>query len=582
MTTHTTQLELGLAVDPRDRAASQAAAEAASEVESPRLTSIGESKGVVYTKPWVVDLILDLVGYRPEQDLASLYAVEPAAGEGAFFLPMIRRLLDSIEKHGRPLTDACEALRAYELDERSAAMVTDLAIAELLRRGAGVATASAIVHKWVSIGDYLVGSRQERKANLVVGNPPYIRYDDLPKEAFAGYRDVYSTMVGRGDIYIGFIEAGLRQLAEGGALSFICADRWMRAGYGAELRRLVSRMFAMEVVIEMHDAPVFENKVSAYPAVIVIRRAAQGPVLVASAAGDAGPTTSGRSLASSLADLAEGRDGPVGFTATRAARWFRGGGPWPSVAPHRLAVLQRLEEEFFPVEDESTGTRVGIGVATGNDRVYVTTDASLVEEDRLLPLAMAADTRTGEMRWSGHYLVDPWDGKGLVELERYPRLKRYFEEHQSGLTRRNIAKRHVHDWYRTIDRVNHRLLGRDKLYFPDMKLTSNPTLDRGQTYPHHNLYYLTSERWDLEVLGGILLSRVAQLFIEAYCVKMRGGTLRFQAQYLRRIRVPDPSSLNDVVKDRLREAFRGRDVASATGATLEAYRITDAQRVFAC
>jgi hypothetical protein len=26
----------------------------------------GETKGVVYTKPWVVDLILDLVGYRPE------------------------------------------------------------------------------------------------------------------------------------------------------------------------------------------------------------------------------------------------------------------------------------------------------------------------------------------------------------------------------------------------------------------------------------------------------------------------------------------------------------------------------------
>ena len=106
------------------------------------------------------------------------------------------------------------------------------------------------------------------------------------------------------------------------------------------------------------------------------------------------------------------------------------------------------------------------------------------------------------------------------------------------------------DWYRTIDRVNHDLTGQPKLYFPDMKLTSNPVLDRGETYPHHNLYYLTSQAWDLEVLGGLLLSRVAQLFIEAYCVKMRGGTLRFQAQYLRRIRVPDPASLSEDVRER--------------------------------
>src|SRR5260370_32526652 len=97
-----------------------------------------------------------------------------------------------------------------------------------------------------------------------------------------------------------------------------------------------------------------------------------------------------------------------------------------------------------------------------------------------------------------------------------------------------------------------------------MKLTSNPVLDHGETYPHHNLYYLTSTMWDLEVLGGLLLSKVAQLFIEAYCVKMRGGTLRFQAQYLRRIRGPDPSALPQALCDRLREAVPARDIHPAT------------------
>jgi hypothetical protein len=238
-------------------------------------------------------------------------------------------------------------------------------------------------------------------------------------------------------------------------------------------------------------------------------------------------------------------------------------------------VLQRLEDDFRPLQDESTGTKVGIGVATGNDRVYITTDSTIVEPSRLLPLAMAADTRSGTLQWSGHYLIDPWDENGLVDLTEYPLLQAYFGDHQSDLLERSIAKRNSRDWYRTIDRVNHQLTTHHKLYFPDMKMVSNPTLDRGETYPHHNLYYLVSDSWDLEVLGGLLLSRVAQLFIEAYCVKMRGGTLRFQAQYLRRIRVPGPTSISEALAQRLRTAFRNRDADEATKAAIEAYDIAE-------
>jgi hypothetical protein len=246
-------------------------------------------------------------------------------------------------------------------------------------------------------------------------------------------------------------------------------------------------------------------------------------------------------------------------------------------------LLQFLEERFAPLEDETSGTKVGIGVATGADRVFITTNPELVEPERLLPLAMTADTRSGTLEWSGHYLVDPWAKKGsLVGLDAYPRLRAHLESHREKLQGRHIARQRPRNWYRTIDPVHHQLTGEPKLYFPDMKLTSNPVLDRGETYPHHNLYYLTSKAWDLEVLGGLLLSRVAQLFIEAYCVRMRGGTLRFQAQYLRRIRVPDPGSLPAPVCDQLRQAFRDRDRDAATAAAITAYGITNHASVLAC
>lgn len=543
-----------------------------------------EPKGVVYTKPWVVELILDLAGYRPEADLADLHAVEPSAGEGAFLIPMIRRLLASLDAHGRPIEDAAGALRAYELDVEAGRRVTAAAVRALLDHGVGAGDAERIAGGWVHVGDYLLDSAKAARPDFVVGNPPYIRYDDMPEDVLRGYRTLYPTMVGRGDIYIGFMEAAIRTLKPGGALAFICADRWMRSAYGVELRRLITSACSVEAVIEMHDAPAFENDVSAYPAVVVIRRGPQGKALVASAGSDAGEPMCGVSLADAIQSAANGTKQPVpGFSVATVETWFTGGAPWPALEPHRLKLLQHLEASFAPLEDPMTGTKIGIGVATGADRVYITKDAAAVEEDRLLPLAMAADTRDGVVKWSEHYLVNPWTRYGnLVELGDYPRLRTFLEGHMDALRRRNIAQRRPRDWYRTIDKVNAELLSQPKLYFPDMKMSSNPTLDKGETYPHHNLYYLTSSRWDLEVLGGLLLSRVAQLFIEAYCVKMRGGTLRFQAQYLRRIRIPEPGSIAENVADRLRSAFQSRDAAAATAAAIEAYQIEHLAEALGC
>lgn len=108
-----------------------------------------------------------------------------------------------------------------------------------------------------------------------------------------------------------------------------------------------------------------------------------------------------------------------------------------------------------------------------------------------------------------------------------------------------------------------------------MRTWINPVLDPGGYYPHHNLYFIVSDTWDVEVLGGLMLSRVAQAFIEAYAVRMRGATLRFQAQYLKRIRVPAPASIHPEVAQSLRAAFRARDTDKATAAAVRAYGIED-------
>lgn len=534
-----------------------------------------ERNGVVYTRRWVVDLMLDLAGYTADRDLAALRAVEPAAGDGSFVLAMVERLLASCQRHARSIVEASDAILACELDSESTARCRDDVARLLSEHGVDHDSARALARGWIRTGDYLLDSGTLPKADIVVGNPPYIRLEDVAADRAQMYRKRYATMVGRADIYVAFYEAALSQLKSGGVCAFICADRWMLNQYGGELRRLITTRYSVEHVIELHRADAFESEVSAYPAITVIRARSQGRAVVAR--GDATIAELGAGKILSVLDDAARSDGTTiagaGIKAASVEQWFKDAEPWPCYNPERLTLLKYLEANFYPLDSRGTGTRSGIGVASGADRIYLTRDPEAVEPDRLLPMALAKDTASGELQWSGNYLVNPWNGRGLVPLEKYPRLRHYLESYESELRNRHVGKKNPTSWYRTIDRVEDGLLGKTKLYIADIKERLNPVIDRGETYPHHNLYFIQSAAWDHEVLGGLLLSDVAQFFIECYGVRMRGGYLRFQAQYLRRIRVPRPMDISTAQADGLRDAFLGRDREQATEIALKLYGI---------
>ena len=534
--------------------------------------------GEIFTRKWVVDLILDLVGYTVERDLAALVAVEPACGTGAFLGPMVERLSASCKRHGYSITDARHALRAHDLLPKNLEQARAGAVKVLRTDGWPEEQIKDVVASWLQVGDYLLKMHDDHSVDFVVGNPPYIRLEDVPDARMRAYRETCRTMTGRSDIYIGFYEIALASLRAGGRLGFICADRWMRNQYGGALRRLISSRYALEAVVSMHDVDAFEEQVSAYPAITVIHRGPQGSVVVAD-------TTArfGERDASELSEYVLSGNSQITandrYEIARLPHWFTGEESWPAGNPKQLALIERLTVKFPLLEDKQTRTRVGIGVATGADGVFVTKTPPNVEADRLLPLSMVRDLATGRLEWSGHYLVNPWNEDGsLVRLNEYPRLARYFSENGLQLKKRHIAEKNPLTWYRTIDKVNQALAGRPKLLIPDMRLTIHPVLDEGKAYPHHNLYYVVSDTWDMRVLGGLLLSRVAQAFIEAYAVRMRGGTLRFQAQYLRRIRVPRQSDLTDRDRRELADAFEQRDVDKATTIAQRIYGLEDLAR----
>lgn len=528
--------------------------------------------GEVFTRRWVVETILDLVGYTTDRDLTTTKLVEPSIGSGAFLVPIVERLAQSARDNGVPFRHLVDTIRGYDLQQIHVDSSRRLVARTLEKAGASQTEAHRLAHIWIGHADFLLDD-VDTPADFVVGNPPYIRADDIEDSVANAYRERWTTMWGRADIFIGFYERSLAMLKPGGKLGFICADRWMRNSYGARLRQLIADRYAVVSIWQMHDVDAFEATVSAYPAITVLAHHEQAGATVLDTTADFGEAAARAAV--EFVRSHEDENAGTGWTGARLDDWFEGSDLWPAGNPATIRLLEHLNENFPRLEETGGETKISIGVASGADKAYVVDPRVDVEPDRLLPLVMADDIRSGVLEPPRKVLINPWDEDGnLIDLAAYPRMKRALSAHPA-VRKRFVARKNPDRWHRTIDKVYPGLAERPKLLLQDMKAQITPVYEPGGLYPHHNLYYIVSTGWDLEVLGGLLLSRVAEAFIDAYGVKMRGGTLRFQAQYLRKIRVPAPESIDVELASQLRKAFRARDRVAATRASEAAYGLPE-------
>ncbi|MHB9052551.1 MAG: Eco57I restriction-modification methylase domain-containing protein [Thermoleophilia bacterium] len=534
-----------------------------------------EERGAVYTKPEVVDFILDLAGYSTNQPLHEFRILEPSFGEGDFLLPITERLLATYRaSRHNPLNiveDLSDAIRAVEVHGESI-KGTRIKLIELLRTNeVGESDAHRLVDAWIIEGDFLLTDLPHSFTHAV-GNPPYVRQELVPDALMAEYRARYRTIYDRADLYIPFIERCLRSLEPGGALGLICADRWMKNRYGGPLRAMIAEEFHLAVYVDMVDTPAFHSEVMSYPAITIIRREPDGPTRIAYR-----PKIEREKLRL-LAQVINTKDVTPDSGVREVVGVTKNSEPWLLQSSDQISVLRRLEADF-PLLEEA-GCKVGIGVATGADKVFIGPLESLnVEPDRKLPLITTKDIETGAVQWKGLGVINPFRDEGqLVDLANYPLLSSYLEKHAELVRKRNVARKNPRNWFRTIDRIYPELVNRPKLLIPDIKGEAHIVYEEGCFYPHHNLYYVTSKEWDLRALQAVLLSSVTKLFISTYSTQMRGGYLRFQAQYLRRIRLPLWKNVSRALRERLADAAIAGDLAACNQAAFDLYHLNQGER----
>jgi hypothetical protein len=550
-------------------------------IASEHLAAAGiEERGAIYTRREVVDLILNLAGYTIDKPLHQLRLLEPSFGGGDFLLPAIGRLITVWKAYpvgGKdPIKDLSQCVCAIELHHATFSRTREAVINQLIDQGIAHPASTALADAWLIQGDFLLLDLPGF-FDFAVGNPPYVRQELIPDALMVEYRSRYATVYDRADLYIPFIERSLTQLGEDGHLGFICADRWMKNRYGGPLRQLVAERFHLKIYVDMFGTPAFHTEVIAYPAITIItRKKGDGGRRATRIAHRPEITEAGLSHLGRLLTAAKpSKDSSIVREINGVAA---GAEPWILESSDQLDLVRRLEASFPAMEEADC--KVGIGVATGADQAFIGLfDELNVEPDRKLPLVMTRDILSGTVRWRGFGVVNPFaDGGGLVRLDDYPRLKTHLDRHKTEITQRHIAQKAPANWYRTIDRIYPALSSKPKLLIPDIKGDAHIVHEEGRLYPHHNLYFITSETWDLKALQAVLRSGIARLFVAVYSTRMHGGFLRFQAQYLRRIRIPHWGLVPDSIKRALIDAVELGDRTACNDAVFKLYGLDAGER----
>ena len=95
--------------------------------------------------------------------------------------------------------------------------------------------------------------------DVAVGNPPYIRVQELDSKSVEYYKLNYKVAYKRVDISIIFIEVISKILKQNGIASLITSNQFLTTEYGSQIRRFLKNEFSVTDIVDFGDLPIFEE-----------------------------------------------------------------------------------------------------------------------------------------------------------------------------------------------------------------------------------------------------------------------------------------------------------------------------------
>jgi len=109
--------------------------------------------------------------------------------------------------------------------------------------------------------------------DAVIGNPPYVRQESLGDQKDY-LKTRYAAFDGVADLYVYFMEKGIRLLRTGGIYSIIVSSSFLRTRFAAPLRGWLKENTAIERIVDFGGLPVFAIAKDVYVCIPILRKSA--------------------------------------------------------------------------------------------------------------------------------------------------------------------------------------------------------------------------------------------------------------------------------------------------------------------
>lgn len=394
--------------------------------------------------------------------------------------------------------------------------------------------------------------------DLVIANPPYVRTQIMGAEQARKLAEQFD-LKGRVDLYYPFILGIAQVLRPHGTAGIIVSNRFMTTKAGADVRRAIRTKFRLRHVWDLGDTKLFDAAV--LPAVLLAagrngkddENVGFTSIYETDQAAERSVETVIDALSvSGTVSVADGRSFQVKHGVLDDSGSL--GGIW------RLATVEG--DAWLATVDAHTAKRfrdvgkIRVGVKTCADKVFIRQDWDKIPEgerpELLRPLATHHIARRfkADTSKSQRQIVYPHccvDGRRTpVNLDQYPRTRRYLELHRETLQGRKYVLEAGRNWYEIWVPQDPAAWDKPKLVFRDISEQPCFWIDRDGSVVNGDCYWMICEREEDEDLLWLAAAVGNSSFIEAYYDhrfnnKLYAGRRRFITQYVEQFPLPDPS-----------------------------------------
>ena len=279
--------------------------------------------------------------------------------------------------------------------------------------------------------------------DIIIGNPPYIRHEKI-RHIKSALREHYSGFfASTADISVYFYKRAAELLKQGGILTYICTNKFMRSGYGKNLRQFLTSDVSLQALLDFGSVQVFDAAVNT----CIVR---------------AEKRLSKANHAFRAATLRSGSD-DFNVQAAFQKQAFPmqnsqlSPNEWTLASPEVLALLEKLQNTGVPL-GESVQGQLYFGIKSGYDTAFVIDTSKrehLIAADAnsrklIKPLLRGRTIRKWKADAADEHLIViasstnvswPWTGFEDEEAERifsdnYPAIHQHLSQHRQHLATR--------------------------------------------------------------------------------------------------------------------------------------------------